>query len=114
MAQQCGVHEPVQVLQLRRVLAQQVRAELGYAGPCPLRIGRQVERTQRADLAMADGPFIGLDSHDRAVEHLNRLAAGPFVAALVQGQVDLVGGDPGDLHRRTLRRWSLGLGATDI
>ena len=59
----------------------QMRPQFLQAGTHTLGIGRQVERSQRADLAVADQPGVGLDSDDRAVEDGDRFAAGPLVRA---------------------------------
>ena len=69
---------------MRRVLAKQRGCEHLDAGAGALGIGRQVNGAKRADFAVADDAFVGLDPHDSAVENLHRLAAGPVVAAFVQ------------------------------
>jgi hypothetical protein len=91
---------PFPLLDLQRVLAEPVRAEFGQAGADAVGVGGQVERAERADLAVAGQAGVGLDPHGGAVEDRDRLAAGPLVAPLVQGQLDAVGADAGDLHRR--------------
>ena len=63
-----GVHPLVQPPELGRILADQVRAELGDPGPDPGRIRGEIERPERTDLAVADDAGVGLDAHDRAVE----------------------------------------------
>ena len=85
MALQRGVHPAVQPAELRRVLAEQVRPEFRDPGAHAVGIGRQVERPERADLAVADDARVGLDRDDRAVEDVDRLAARPLVAALRAG-----------------------------
>ena len=82
----------------QRVFAEQVRAELGDAGAHAVGVGGQVERPERADLAVAGDARVGLDLDDGAVEDRDRLAARPLVAALVQRQIDAVGADAGDLQ----------------
>ena len=59
------------------------------------RIGGQIGRAERADLAVAGEARIGLDADHGAVEHRDGFAARPVVAALVQRQVDLIGEDAG-------------------
>ena len=78
------VHAAVELGELRRVFAEQVRPELGDARAHALGVGRQVKRPERADLAVAGDALVGLDRHDRAVEDRDGLAAGPFVASFVQ------------------------------
>ena len=51
-----GVHAAIELRELQRIRAQQVRPQLGDAGPHPVGISRQVERAQRADLAVAGEP----------------------------------------------------------
>src|SRR5206468_3935089 len=51
---QGGVHAAVQPGQLAWVLAEQVRAQLGEAGPHAGSVRGQVERTKRTDLAVPD------------------------------------------------------------
>ena len=73
------------------------------AGADAVGVGRQVGRPERADLAVAGEPGVGLDRDDGAVEHVDGLAARPVVAALVQRQLDPLGADAGDLHGLILR-----------
>ena len=73
-------------------------AQLLQTGTHAARVGRQVERAERADLAVAAEPRVGLDAHHGAVEDLHRLAAGPLVAAFVQREVHLKDRDSRDLH----------------
>ena len=54
MSLERGVHAPVEPLELARILAEQMRPELGEPGAHALGVGRQVERPERTDLAVAD------------------------------------------------------------
>ena len=66
--------------------------------PHAVGISRQIKRPQRTHLAKADNAGVGLDADDGAVEDGNGFAAGPFVAAFVQGKFDAMGEDAGDFH----------------
>ena len=63
-----GVHAAIELAELQRVLAEQMRPQLGDAGAHAVRVGRQVERPERTDLAVADDAGVGLDLDDGAVE----------------------------------------------
>ena len=89
MALERGIHPPVEACQFERIFAEQMRPQLGDPGANAVGIGRQVERPERADLAIAHDARIGLDAHDGAVEDRDRFPARPFVTAFVQGQIDL-------------------------
>src|SRR5262249_27625229 len=93
-----GIHAPVEAAELGRVLAEQMRSQLADAGAAARRVRGQVERPQRADLAVAGDARVRLEGDHGAVEHGYRFAAGPLVAALVQRQVHLVAADSRDLH----------------
>ena len=54
--------------ELARIVADQVRRQLAQPGADAVGIGGQVERPERADLAVADEAGVGLDADDRAVE----------------------------------------------
>ena len=75
--------------------------QLGNSRPGAGGVGRKVERAQRANFAVADDAIVGLHPDDRAVEDRDRFPSRPTVRPLVQGQIDLVGGDPVDSHDRT-------------
>src|SRR5439155_455400 len=62
------VHPAVELAELARVFAQQVGREFRQPGPNAPRIGRQVGRPQRADLAPPRKPLVRVHPHDRAVE----------------------------------------------
>src|SRR4051812_5491341 len=84
MAFQRRVHRSVELRQLARIFADDMRAELAKSGAYALGVCRQVEWTERADFAVSNEPGVRLDAHDGAVEDLNRLAATPRVRGLVQ------------------------------
>ena len=66
----------------------------------PARIGRQIERPQRADLAVADEAARRSRRATIVLSNtVDRLSARPFVAAFVKRQIDLIGGDASDFHR---------------
>ena len=98
MALEVLVHDAVDDAELARILAEQMRRQLGQPGAHAVGVGRQIGRAQRTDLAVADQAVIGVDAHDRGVVDADRLAARPAVGALAQRQVDLVDRDLGDLH----------------
>ena len=75
MALQGRVHALVELGELARIHADQVRAQLAEPGADSVRIGGQVERAERAHLAVTDDAGVGLDADDRAVEDADRLAA---------------------------------------
>ena len=99
MAAQRLVHPPVHHLELGRVEPQKVRRNFGDPGACSRGIRRQIGRPQRADLAVTGNARIRTEGHHCRIEHLYRIAARPFVAALVKGQFDSVGADSNDPHR---------------
>ena len=98
MALQALVHDAIDDADLPRIAAEEMRRELGEPGTHAGGVGRQIGGPERADLAVADQTGIGLDAHDRGIVDADRLAARPAVAAFAQRQVDLVDGDPRDLH----------------
>jgi hypothetical protein len=100
MALERGVHRAVQLHELARIFAEQVRPQLAQSGAHPLRIGRQVERPERTNLAVADKAGVGLDADDGAVKHGHGFAAGPLVGGLVQRELNAMGKDAGDFHVR--------------
>lgn len=53
---------------------------------------------QRATLAPAGDAGICVNPDNGGVKHLDIVAVGPAVAAFAQRQVDLIGGDGGDLY----------------
>ena len=95
---QGGIHAAVQFAELQRILAEQMRPQLGDAGAHTVGVSGQIERTQRTDLAPAGDAAVGFDFDHGAVEHRNRFAARPLVTALVQRQFDPIGADALDLH----------------
>jgi hypothetical protein len=98
MALQRRIHSVVELLQLTRIVPDQMRPEFLQPGANALGIRRQIERPQRTDFAVPHVARVRLDAHNRAVKHRDRLPAGPFVAALPQGQVHPVGKDSCNAH----------------
>src|SRR5262249_41363837 len=92
----------IQLGNLSRVLAEEMRPQFRDPGTGTIGVGGQIERAQRANLAIAGEPLVGVYRYDRAVEDGYRLTAGPFVTPLVQGQFDTVRGNPTDFHRVTI------------
>ena len=80
MALEGGVHAPLQLQQSTRIGAKKVRPQLGDAGADTVGVGGQIERTQRANLAVASDAGVGVDADDGAVKDGDGLAAGPFVS----------------------------------
>ena len=100
------IHPAIELVQMGRILTQQVRRELGDTRPGPGRVGRQIERPERADLTVTRDPGVGFDPNDGAVEDRDRLAPRPLVTAFMQRQIDLKHGNPRDLHdARDLILW---------
>ena len=97
-----------QFCQLGRIFAKQMRAKFANASANALRVGGQIIRAERTDFAVADEARVGFHANDGAVEHRDRLAAGPFVAAFAQRQVHLVGRDLCDLHESGDCSWARG------
>ncbi len=92
------VHGSIQRTQGEGIQADQVRRQLFQPGANAFGVGWQIKRAQRTNLPEAHLAGVGFDLDDRAVEHLDRLAPGPFVAAFMQGQIDLIGADACDFH----------------
>jgi len=98
MAEQRRIHDQIDFADLRRIGTDQVRRELGDAGAHPGPVGRQVERPERANLAVTGAAVVRLDLDDRAVEDLDILAFRPGITAFLDRQIDLIDVDCGDLH----------------
>src|SRR5690349_4589974 len=75
-----------------------MRSELAQTGADAFGIGREVKGAEGADFAVADEAGVGLDADDGAIKHGDGLAAAPLVGRLVQGELDAIGLDAGDLH----------------
>src|SRR5690349_15346488 len=75
-----------------------MRSKLPQSCPDSFGIRREIERTKRADLAIASQPRIGLDTDDRTVEDGYGFPAGPFVASLVQRELDAMCDYASDFH----------------
>lgn len=104
-----GIHAFIDLGDLPGVPTQQVRPQ--FLKPCPdtVRIRRQIERPQWTDFAIADMAGIGLDSHECAVKHRNRLATRPVIAPFTQRKLNTMGKDPGDDHEEdsvVVHSWS--------
>ena len=80
-----AVHLFVEDGQLAGVEADEVGRKLGEAGADTGGVGGQIEGAEGADFAVADEAGVGLDLDDGAVEDVDRFAAGPGVAAFVEG-----------------------------
>ena len=98
MAAHRAVHPLVEHSERERVRADQLWGEFGDPGARAARVGREVRGAQRTHLAPPGEPLVGIDRHDGRVEHRHRVAARPFVAPLVQREVDLEHPDAGDPH----------------
>lgn len=92
------VHVPVQGARVPGVEADDPGRKLGQARADAERIGRKIGRPERAALAIAGDPGVGLDLNYGRVEDIDVVAVRPALAALLQGQVHLIGTDRGDLH----------------
>ena len=93
-----GVHGAIELRELARVFAEEMRAEFPQAGAHSLGIRGQIERSKRANLTVADKAGVRLDANNRAVKNGDRSAAAPLVGRLVQRKLDAVGEDAGDFH----------------
>src|SRR5688500_1835225 len=98
MALEGCVHAVIKPRQFARIEADQVRRQLSQAGPNSFGVRRQIERPQRAHLAIADKPGVGLDADNRAVEYRHRFTARPLVAAFVQREVYTVSENTSNFH----------------
>ena len=98
MPLECGVHRAVELHELARIFAEQMRPEFSQTGAHAFRIRGQIERPERTDLAVASQSGISLDADDGAVEHCDRFAARPFVGFLVQREFHAMGEDASDFH----------------
>ena len=52
----------VQLAELARIFAEQMRPEFAQPGAHAVGVGRQIERPERTDLAVADQAGVGLDA----------------------------------------------------
>ena len=98
MALESGVHRAVELHELARIFTEQVRPEFAQTSAHAFRVGRQIERPERTDLAVADETGVGLDADDGAIEDGDGLAAGPFVGCFVEREFNAMGKDAGDFH----------------
>ena len=78
-----------------------MRPKFGDSRANAVGVGRQVERTERANLAPAGDAAVGFDFDDCAVEDRNRFASRPLVTALVERQFDPICADAFDFHSAT-------------
>ena len=100
MPLQSLVHQTIDRPKPSGILPDQVRPQFAHPRARAGGVGRQIKRPQRTHLAVPRKPCIGLNGHHRAVKHLHRFAAGPFIAALMQRQIHLIHLDARDLHER--------------
>jgi len=99
VALQRGIHPDVHDVELAGVDTDQRRGDLSDAGSRAFGVSRQVSRTQRANFTVSDKPVVGLDRNDGTVEHLDKVAAAPRVAALFERQIHLMNEDSFDPHQ---------------
>ena len=99
MAFECGVHAAVQWAELSGIEADQVRTKFAQARAHTGGRGGEIGRNKGANLAKTGEADIGFQRNHGGVKHFDGLATGPLVAAFVQGQVHLINGDAGELHR---------------
>ncbi len=98
VAAEDGVHVTIEDVEVARVEADELRADLFQPGADAAGVGREVGRAERARFPPARDPGVGLDGDDGRIEHLDEVAVGPGVAAFLQRKVDLPGEDTCDLH----------------
>jgi hypothetical protein len=92
------VHSTVQPVDLKWVLADELRCKLGQSGANARCVGREIGGSQRTGLAPADEPCIAHKSHDRRVENRDGFSTTPFVGHFVEWQIDLIDAYFGNLH----------------
>jgi hypothetical protein len=80
---QRGVHAAVQTAELAGIVAEKMGTELANAGANAVRVGRQVERSERTHFPVSGDAGVGFDAHDGAVKDSDGLAAGPLVRRLM-------------------------------
>jgi hypothetical protein len=94
-----GIHTNVSPLSLAPgIRADDVRPELAQARAHSASVRGKIERSKRADFAVANKSVIGFDADDRAVEHLNALAATPCISGFVERKLDAKREDTRDFH----------------
>ena len=93
-----GIHELVQLAELRRVMPNQMWSQFGDSSSNSGSVSWQVERPEWTNFAMTDHTFVGFDSYDRAVKHVDRFSTRPFIATFVQRKFDSVSSNSRNLH----------------
>ena len=81
-----GIHDGVDMVELRWIMADEARRKLGDPGANAVRISRQISRPERAAFADTGYAFIGIDQDDRSVKSRVRLRR-PTVAPLPHGKI---------------------------
>src|SRR5262249_4184007 len=89
--------------------AEEVRADLLDSCTHAVRVRRQIERPQRADLAVPDDTGVRFDFDNGRVENRHRFAARPLVTPFLKRQIGTVGANAFDFHRRVSSRFACGL-----
>jgi hypothetical protein len=62
------VHPPVQLYQFPWIKTDKMRPDFSQTGPHAFRVGRQIERPQRTDLAVADETRVDFNANYGAVK----------------------------------------------
>ena len=98
MAFQRGVHRAIQLHELARVFADDVRPQLAQPRAHALGVGGKIERPERTDFAVADDARVRLHADDGAIEDGDGFSAAPFVGGFDEREFDAIGEDAGDFH----------------
>ena len=98
MTFQTAIHATIELAQMQGRAADQLRTKFSQSASNTRSVRGQVEWSEWADFAVASQAGIGFNLDDGTVKDFDGFSAGPFVAALVQRQVNLVGADSSNLH----------------
>ena len=98
MALEHGVHQPRDLVQRARILADEMRRDLGDAGARACREGRRIEIAERRHLAPAGQAVVGGDGDDDRIEGIGAAALRHVVGPVDEGLQHAVGFDGFDAH----------------
>src|SRR5438105_4910308 len=77
MSLEGGVHFVIELCDLARVFAQEVRPQFTQSSAYSFAVGRKIERTQRTHFAITNRTRIGLDPDDGAIKDADVFSARP-------------------------------------
>ena len=92
------IHDALHDADLGRIEPDQLRRELRDSRARTRRVSGKIRGSERAHLAVSGDAGVGRDGHDGRIENRDGVAARPFIAALMQRQLDAVDVNPGDAH----------------